>query len=90
MQRGQIGESGETYAINRHGQLISESRFDEDLMRIGLIEETERSILNIDIRDPGVNLTRGEQSTLPRQEQPFDTHGQKRDGQGIRPRHARL
>ena len=71
MQRGQIGESGETYAINRHGQLISESRFDEDLMRIGLIEETERSILNIDIRDPGVNLTRGEQSALPRREQPL-------------------
>ncbi len=71
MQRGRIGESGETYAINRHGQLISESRFDEDLMRIGLIEETERSILNIDIRDPGVNLTRGEQSALPRREQPL-------------------
>ncbi len=71
LQRGRIGESGETYAINRHGQLISESRFDEGLILIGLINENERSILNIDARDPGVNLTKGKTSSLSREEQPL-------------------
>ncbi len=60
LQRGRIGESGESYAFNRAGQLISESRFDDQLRGIGLIDPDEHAILNIEIRDPGVNLVRGE------------------------------
>ena len=47
LQRGRMGESGESYAFNRAGQLVSESRFDDDLRTIGLIAENERGILNV-------------------------------------------
>jgi PAS domain S-box-containing protein len=59
LQRGRMGQSGESYAFNVDGQLISESRFDDDLRAIGLIGEDQRGILNIDVRDPGGNMTEG-------------------------------
>ena len=71
LQRGRIGESGETYAINRQSQLISESRFDEDLRQIGLIGSGERSVLNLEMRDPGGNLLTGYESLLPIGSQPL-------------------
>ena len=54
-----IGKSGETYAFNRDGLMISESRFDSQLRSLGLVGEKEKSILNISILDPGVNLLQG-------------------------------
>ncbi len=56
-----MGESGETYAFNRDGLLLSESRFDDDLKTIGLIPDRpgSRSILKVDIRDPGGNMLDG-------------------------------
>ena len=59
LQRGRIGISGESYAFNRIGQLISESRFDDDLRNIGLIRPGERGILQVEIRDPGGNMVEG-------------------------------
>jgi PAS domain S-box-containing protein len=71
LQRGRIGESGESYAFDREGRLISESRFDDQLRDMGLIGEDERGILNIQIRDPGGNLTEGFQPITPRSDQPL-------------------
>ncbi|MZH02676.1 MAG: PAS domain S-box protein [Nitrospinae bacterium] len=51
------GESGETYAFNKEGTLISNSRFDEQLVSAGLLQKDTPSIFNIQIRDPGRNLT---------------------------------
>ncbi len=70
LQQGRIGNSGESYAFNRQGMLISESRFDHNLRDIGLIDSAERGILNIAIRDPGGNLLEGftpttEKNALP-------------------------
>jgi PAS domain S-box-containing protein len=65
LQRGRMGGSGESYAFNRSGQLISESRFDDQLREIGLISEGERGILSIDVRDPGGDMTEGFQPTTP-------------------------
>ena len=59
-RRGRLGSSGETYAFNSQGQLISESRFDDQLRHIGLIGPEERAILNVELRDPGENLVTGE------------------------------
>jgi len=59
LQRGRLGVSGESYAFNASGQLISESRFDNDLRAIGLISGDKRGILNIEIRDPGGNMVEG-------------------------------
>ncbi|MSR59598.1 MAG: serine/threonine protein kinase [Planctomycetaceae bacterium] len=57
---GQAGETGETYAFNRDGVMVSASRFDAQLRQIGLLREGEDSILNIRLRDPGVDVTLGE------------------------------
>jgi PAS domain S-box-containing protein len=71
IQLGRIGKTGETYAFNRYGRLLSESRFDEDLRKVGLIAEDEKSILKISVRDPGGDMTRGFAPSLPRYQQPL-------------------
>ena len=71
LQRGRIGDSGETYAFNRSGQLISESRFDDQLRQIGLISDEERGVLNIEIRDPGGDLTKCYSTSALLDEQPL-------------------
>jgi len=69
LQQGRIGESGETYAFDHDGLLISHSRFNDQLRSIGLIGSNERAILNIQLRDPGVNLLDTTQSQIPRKQQ---------------------
>ena len=71
IQLGRIGDSGETYAFNRNGKLLSESRFDEDLKNIGLIARDAKGILEIEIRDPGGNMVAGYQPSIPRHQQPL-------------------
>jgi hypothetical protein len=56
---GRPGDSGESYAFNREGLLISRSRFEDQLRDFGLLEAGQDSILNIEIRDPGGDLTQG-------------------------------
>lgn len=70
-KRGHIGGSGETYAFDRQGRLLSESRFESQLQRIGLLEPDKNSILQIHIRDPGANLVAGESSSVPQDRQPL-------------------
>jgi len=55
-QLGRIGATGETYAFDKEGLLITNSRFDEQLKEIGLISPHEQSMLSVRITDPGVNL----------------------------------
>jgi hypothetical protein len=71
LQQGRIGSSGESYAFNRQGLLISESRFDHNLRDIGVIEPAERGILNIAIRDPGGNMLEGYTPTIDKNSQPL-------------------
>ncbi len=65
LQQGRIGATGETYAFDSQGRLISESRFEEQLRGIGLLSADERAALKIDLRNPGVDLTRGEREQTP-------------------------
>ena len=54
------GDSGETYAFDQTGLLISESRFDSQLRTLGLLDSTNlSSALNLRLRDPGGDLTKG-------------------------------
>ena len=57
-QLGRLGDSGETYAFDKEGMLITESRFDHQLRRAGKISVGEAGILSIRITDPGANLLR--------------------------------
>jgi hypothetical protein len=66
------GESGETYAFDDQGLMISYSRFDEHLRQIGLMndESLVHSILKVEIRDPGGNMLEGYRP-VPRDQQPL-------------------
>jgi diguanylate cyclase (GGDEF)-like protein/PAS domain S-box-containing protein len=81
LNQGRIGNTGETYAFDDEGRLISQSRFDDQLRELGLISAGEHGILNVQLRDPGVNLVDGEKPTEPRNQQPL-THMAKSAIQG--------
>ena len=54
------GETGETFAFDQTGLLISESRFDLQLHALGLLAATNTSsALNFRLHDPGIDLTKG-------------------------------
>jgi sigma-B regulation protein RsbU (phosphoserine phosphatase) len=71
LQRGRIGTSGETYAFNRDGLLVSMSRFDEQLRAAGLFGAREHSILRVQLRDPGGNVQKDFKPNTSRNEMPL-------------------
>jgi hypothetical protein len=73
LHMGQIGETGETYAFDKSGLLLSNSRFDEDLILLGLLPDLEnaQSILTVSLRDPGGNLAEGFRPGVRRAELPL-------------------
>ncbi|MDJ0818938.1 MAG: PAS domain S-box protein [Desulfobacterales bacterium] len=77
IQLGRIGESGETYAFGPYGKLLSESRFNSDLRKAGLLKENEKSILRVSVRDPGGDTTKGYTPAVPRYQQPLTLMAQQ-------------
>jgi serine/threonine protein kinase len=73
LQLGRIGETGETYAVNKAGLMVSNSRFDNDLILLGLLPDTDdaRSILSVSVRDPGGNMKEGFRPQVRRAELPL-------------------
>src|SRR4051812_42381392 len=72
LQIARPGNTGETYAFDARGLLLSESRFTQDLIRVGLVsEQAGRSQLALELRDPGVDLTTGHRPAKTRSEQPL-------------------
>lgn len=55
------GDSGETFAFDAEGILISKSRFDEELKQLKLLKDETNvvSALTLSLRDPGGDLTQG-------------------------------
>lgn len=72
---GRLNDTGETYAFDKQGVMLSESRFDRQLMEIGLIPDrkSSHSVLTVEIRDPGVDLRTGQRPSKRRDELPL-TH----------------
>lgn len=70
---GQIGRTGETYAFDATGTFVSNSRFDDELVLLGLLPDVDnaQSILTLQVRDPGGDLTRGHRPTVRRAELPL-------------------
>lgn len=66
-----LGRTGDAFALNEEGRLISESRFDAELRRAGLLGQFQRSVLNVELRDPGGDIAQGFAPTLSRSEQPL-------------------
>ncbi len=75
LQLGRMGESGETYAFNKQGLMVSNSRFDDALILLGILpdpfnDETQ-SILNVLITDPQGDMTTGFRPTKRRSKLPL-------------------
>jgi hypothetical protein len=68
-----LGSTGETYAFDEQGVLLSQSRFEDDLKSVALMPDQPyaRSVLNVELRDPGANLTAGERAVAPRKDLPL-------------------
>jgi hypothetical protein len=75
MSLGRFGDTGETYAFDKDGRMVSDSRFDDSLILLGLLpdQENARSILQILVRDPGGDITAGYRPSARRRELPL-TH----------------
>ena len=73
LQLGRLGQSGETYAFDRLGKMLSNSRFDNDLVLLGLMADTDesRSILQVQVRDPGGDMTEGFRPEVRRSKLPL-------------------
>jgi PAS domain-containing protein len=71
LQFSRVGESGESYAFDQNGILLSASRFESALRAIELLGEDDSSIRHIQIRDPGGNMTQGFRSDVPRADHPL-------------------
>ncbi len=63
LQVARPGASGESYAFDRDGLMLSGSRFEQELRTIGLLADDGDSehgaVLRIHIRDPGGNMLEG-------------------------------
>jgi tRNA A-37 threonylcarbamoyl transferase component Bud32 len=73
LRSARFGQSGETYAFDANGLLLTQSRFDDDLKQIGLLADLPEchSILTIEIRDPGTDMKSGQRPAQTRSQQPL-------------------
>lgn len=53
---GRSGKSAEAYLINSEARMLTESRFEQELYRVGLLQAGQSSMLNLRLLDPGTNL----------------------------------
>ncbi|HTI49624.1 MAG TPA: serine/threonine protein kinase [Planctomycetaceae bacterium] len=73
LQVARMGQTGETYAFDSTGLMLSESRFTDQLVNAGLIAErpVARSTLNLVLRDPGTDLVAGDRPVGRSDERPL-------------------
>lgn len=71
LSQGSVGATGESYAIDQSGVMLSSSRFDDQLREIGLLNPGERSTLNLRITNPGTNLVAGQLNILAPEDRPL-------------------
>ena len=72
---GRFGQTGETYAFDKNGLMVSDSRFNDDLVLLGVLpdpgQEDARSVLKLLVRDPGGDMTQGHHLSVRRHELPM-------------------
>ena len=73
LQVARSGESGETYAFDETGVMLSRSRFEGQLREIGLLptDPDVHTPLHVSVRDPGGNLLEGHVGTEPAEARPL-------------------
>jgi signal transduction histidine kinase len=83
VQLGRLQNTGETYAFDSQGRLLTQSRFAEDIERG--VAAVDGSPLSTEIRDPGGDTTAGFKPSLPRSLQPLTRMAQSaiHEGSGV-------
>lgn len=73
LQVAQAGETGETYAFNEAGLMLSRSRFEGQLREIGLLPQDPaiHTPLRVSVRDPGGDLLEGFVTDEPPEARPL-------------------
>jgi eukaryotic-like serine/threonine-protein kinase len=73
LQTARAGKTGETYAFDSNGVMLSNSRFDDDMKEIGLLvdDPSVQSTLTLELRNPGANIVKGERPKSRRKDMPF-------------------
>ncbi len=69
----ELGRTGSTFAFDNQGVMLSESRHESQLKQLGLLPDLPgaTTILSLQLRDPGIDLTRGNKSQQPASSQPL-------------------
>jgi tRNA A-37 threonylcarbamoyl transferase component Bud32 len=72
LNSSRFGASGESYAFDAEGRMLSSSRFEADLRALGILDgaEGDSTVVNLHVRDPGVDLTRGNEAEGERESWP--------------------
>ncbi|MDZ4262001.1 MAG: PAS domain S-box protein, partial [Pseudomonadota bacterium] len=73
LEAARISSSGESYLFDRSGNMLSESRFSEQLNKAGLLALGESAVGKVQIRDPGIDLTQHNNPAQPLSQRPL-TH----------------
>jgi len=71
LEVAQRGQSGESFAFDSNGRMISQSRFEAQLEEVGLLSPGESSVLGLLLKDPGINRLESARSPVGRDEQPL-------------------
>lgn len=71
IQQGRIGASGESYLVSRLGQLLSKSRFDDELSSLNYFQEHSKNKQLITLKDPQVNVMQNPDAVINSQQLPF-------------------
>ncbi len=57
MENARIGNTGDSYAFDHNGTLLSRTRHEKVLVRMGILQEGQSSASNLRLFDPGSDLT---------------------------------
>jgi two-component system, sensor histidine kinase and response regulator len=71
MQGGRTGHSGESYLVNVEGILVTQSRFKNELIDIGLLSAKGAGQEEVHVRDPGGNMLNGYKPKTSMSERPL-------------------
>lgn len=70
-QRGRWGDSGETYALDNRGRMVTLSRFTDQIAPLHLLGAEENSALGLYIKNPGMSLLDGHAPQTDSKSWPF-------------------
>jgi tRNA A-37 threonylcarbamoyl transferase component Bud32 len=60
-----LGDSGDTYVVDTHGRMVSNSRFASEVVQLGLLPGSRDTTAALEVRDPGAALVPGMELPSP-------------------------